>query len=426
MNCGKHTLASIFLSDSMEYSWCFFSYSRYCLVVFLALCSQELREASTLISTDHLKAIFFYACEELPLMCWTSNLGSCMFYLLNSLISQVEEKNIPCYFIPENNTIDHLSEDEIQIISERLNNLRWNPLQHIFSLVKDREFAWEIQQVITEDMDQFKITHNVRESVLNCFIPHAIKSARNSILRRRFKVAVDTLQNAYEDRLTVATCDDQVPFQSFFNEAVQGIPLDCQWWFLLYSDEKLGMTMSSDLSLNLEPVTLSEIMDPSLVKDYASHLIPAAMALSKCQFITNFAWFLLTKYRTQQAIDNLMVCIVTYREKLGLENNPQCAPEVLEKYFDFNERTIYKALVYLYYGLHRLRQEETFVYQFDVVKVVCEKLDCREVFSQACSIASAVDKEASQYLAQRFHSCQKSDPSIVQELFLDTIITTEM
>lgn len=389
-------------------------------MVFMALCTQELK-GSTLITREHLKRVFFYACEELPDECWTSNLGSCIFYLLDSLIAHVERKNIPCYFISQNNTIDHFSEIQIKEVVEKLNILRVNPLQYVVSLTKDHQLGLEILQVIVQDIEQFKVIHSVRESVLNCFVPHAIKLARDNILRRHFKTAMDTLQTAYEDRLTVATCDDQVPFQSFFNEAVQGIPLDSQWWFFLYSDEKLGMTMSSDMSLNLQPVTLGEIVDPAIAKDYACHLIPQAMAYNRCQLLTNFAWFLLSKYRTQQAIEYLVLCITAYRERLLYEENPECPPETIEKYQDFNERTLYKVLVYLYSALYRQKQEDSFTHYFEIVRIVCEKLNIREAYYQAYSLANFMDANWAKYWDGMYRSCKNSDPSINKDLFLDTI-----
>ncbi|XP_062622180.1 uncharacterized protein LOC134283718 [Saccostrea cucullata] len=393
---------------------------RYCLTVFLELCIFGL-EGCTAITKNHLKRVFFYACEELPVDCWASNMGSCLFYLLESLISQIEQKNIPCYFIRQNNTIDHLSEEQINEAREKIGLLRGSPLQYLLNLSKDSDYGLEVQQMIMEDMAQFKLTHNVRESVLNCFIPYAIKLARSYILRRRFKTAMDTLQTAYEDRLTVATCDDQVPFQSIFSEAVQGIPFDSQWWFLLYSDEKLGMTMSSDLSLNQQPVTLGELVGPSIAKDYANHLIPQHMAYERCQLYTNFAWFLLSKYRTQQAVEYLSLCITTYKDKLDLESNPSCPPESLEQYHDFNERTMYKVLVYLYQALYRQKQEHTFVHYFDVVSKVCERLDCREAYSKAYYMAQQLDERWANIWAEKCRVCQRSDPSIDYDLFVDTI-----
>ncbi|XP_061188529.1 uncharacterized protein LOC133196686 [Saccostrea echinata] len=398
---------------------------RYCLLVFLEVCSHGLG-GSTLITKGHLMRVFFYVCEELPVDCWASNMGSCLFYLLESLISQIEQKNIPCYFIRQNNTIDYLKEEQINEAREKFGMIRGNPLQYLFSLAKDGESGLEVQQMIMEDMAQFKLTHNVRESVLNSFIPYAIKMARAYILQRRFKTAMDTLQTAYEDRLTVATCDDQVPFQSFFSEAVQGIPFDSQWWFLLYADEKLGMTMSSDMSLNQQPVTLGELVGPSTAKDYASHLIPQSMAYERCQLFTNFAWFLLTKYRTQQAVEYLLLCITAYKDKLDLERNPECPPESLEQYHDFNERTMYKVLVYLYYALHRQKLEHTFINYFEIVDTVCEKLGCREAYSQAYYLAKQVDEHWSNHWLQKYHSCKKSDPTINYDLFVDTIQNPEV
>lgn len=390
----------------------------------MAICSHGLRDI--FISTDFLKAVFFYACEELPLDCWSSSIGSCLFYLFISLVTHIENKCIPCYFISRNNTIDHWSSDQIKDALDKLNTLRcWSLFQHVLDMVKDREMGLEFQRVIMEDKEQFKITRNSRESVLNCFVPYAIKIARSNILRKQFNEALDTLQSAFEDRLTVATCDDQVPFQSFFNEAVQGLSLDSQWWFLLYSDEKLGMHMSSELSLNMQPVTLGEVVGDAYAKDYASHLVPAPMVSNRCQLLTNLAWFLLMKYRTKQAVDCLILCISVYREKLDYESHPDCSVEILEKYFDFNERTMFKVLIYLYYGLGRQRMQDNFAYYFDVARVVCEKLDCREAYSRACAMSSVLNEEMYQYWSQKYQTCERSDPSLEDELFLETILPSE-
>ena len=87
-------------------------------------------KAFGVLSTYLLKTALFWHCEREYLEVWKQGeIGSCFLSYVELLVSYLEERNWPHYFIPENNLIGHLDADNIQRLLAVLKKIHKKPLK---------------------------------------------------------------------------------------------------------------------------------------------------------------------------------------------------------------------------------------------------------------------------------------------------------
>lgn len=91
-----------------------------------------------LLSSYHMKTVFFHSCERIRVKYWRENMGSCILYFLDVLIECVRKGNIPSFFIPENNLIDYFTEEELIILEEELTEIRSKPLDQLLAFFDNK------------------------------------------------------------------------------------------------------------------------------------------------------------------------------------------------------------------------------------------------------------------------------------------------
>jgi len=161
---------------------------RYCYILFRALCSQEFEQEQIIMSV-HLKSIFFRACEQIAPDIWTTKPGACLFYLMDSLSSHIDNKNIPDYFITSNNLIDHLSDSQLLSCSEKMMSLRSQPFSYLTAMAhrQKNHYATNVVESVRDDIFLFKEHRNTRESMLQTLVPISIRLAGEYIRSKNFK-----------------------------------------------------------------------------------------------------------------------------------------------------------------------------------------------------------------------------------------------
>lgn len=87
-------------------------------------------KAFGVLSTYLLKTALFWHCEKEYSRLWQQGeIGSCFLSYVKLLISYLEKRNWPHYFIPENNLIGHLEADNLQGLLAALKIIHTNPLK---------------------------------------------------------------------------------------------------------------------------------------------------------------------------------------------------------------------------------------------------------------------------------------------------------
>ncbi|XP_060077555.1 uncharacterized protein LOC132557086 [Ylistrum balloti] len=367
---------------------------RYIFLVFKALCSQEFTE-DDLITSVHLKSIFFYACEQLPCDIWMTRPGSCVFYLLDALFTCIQERNVPDYFLSTNNLIDHFDEDQHKQILQKIMTLRNDPLSNLLKIgQKNRIYnAERILTLVTNDINVFHEHHSARRSVLEALVPISIDIAKYNIHTYSYKQALELLQEAYEERLAISTCEDALPFTAFLTQATDGCPVENQWWFYLNVDQQLHTTLCADLSMNMQPVALEELVGKDVAQTLVGTLIPAVMAHKLCRFCSDMAAHLYNTYHTQKCLPFLLYNLDRYREKrqrfaLGntqgqrqyFPNNRQpFTDEDEDDYTDSNALRVFNQLFIVYNRLNQLWIFQDLIPEFENL---CEIINTRHAYTK--------------------------------------------
>ncbi|XP_031558542.1 uncharacterized protein LOC116294980 [Actinia tenebrosa] len=119
---------------------------RKCYILFKMLHKTALKEPK-LLATYHLKNILFEALEETEgsASMWTEvNLIPCLYFLLDKLISHLENGRVMSYFIEGYNLIDHYPAENIKEVLEKVKAVRKAPEKYL--MMFDAKFAFDFSK----------------------------------------------------------------------------------------------------------------------------------------------------------------------------------------------------------------------------------------------------------------------------------------
>ncbi|XP_077868706.1 uncharacterized protein LOC100377009 [Saccoglossus kowalevskii] len=103
---------------------------RNCYLVLKSFWRRFLKKPKVL-SSYHLKTTLFWRCEKIPPIQWTKeNMGERFLELIDDIIAGLTKRNIPNFFIPENNMLSHVLETDILEVLEKVKDVRRNPLAY--------------------------------------------------------------------------------------------------------------------------------------------------------------------------------------------------------------------------------------------------------------------------------------------------------
>ncbi|XP_061180401.1 uncharacterized protein LOC133188944 [Saccostrea echinata] len=108
---------------------------RQCFLLFNMLCVHVISEG--MVTQQHIRSIFFYACENLGTSLWYKNPAYCVLYLLDQLVDAIKQKFLPDYFVKKNNLLDYLTDLQSSQLERRFTTIRRRPLEELFSLAEN-------------------------------------------------------------------------------------------------------------------------------------------------------------------------------------------------------------------------------------------------------------------------------------------------
>ena len=145
---------------------------RQCFLLFNMLSVHVISEG--MIHQQHIRSIFFYACENLNSSLWHKNPAYCVLYLLDQLIDAVKQKFLPDYFVKKNNLLDSLSDLQSSQLERRFTTIRRRPLEELFSLAENYTildvfpYNTEIKKLFTQvlaDAKGYKSSDQAKKTV---------------------------------------------------------------------------------------------------------------------------------------------------------------------------------------------------------------------------------------------------------------------
>lgn len=226
-------IAKSVVTDAQRQCYIYFKILRY-------LCLKDLE----VISSYCLKTVFFYACEAIPKSYWENHIGQCLLYLLDSLIACVKQRNIPSFFIPKNNLVDHVPEEKWQEVEARLMKIRKDPISPILkftdtAVISNIEIPFVFRKNIAyvlEDMEKFKVHRDIRKSAFDAFFTTSFRMGLLLLDKGKPKEAVQILIDSYP---MINRDLGPMPLLYYLNEA--SILIQDSRLFLLLLQELFGM-----------------------------------------------------------------------------------------------------------------------------------------------------------------------------------------
>ncbi|XP_060564626.1 uncharacterized protein LOC132723846 [Ruditapes philippinarum] len=379
-------------------------YQKYGYIIFSAFCTQTMRHCKSITST-HLKSVFFYACERIPTEFWESCPGACVLYMLDELLRYVKTKHLPNYFVSSQNMIDHLVDRDLLEIEEQIVLLRSQPvlfLRQINESLRESPCGNSIIDKVSDDFVRFKEHRSLKMSTLEVFIPATIDTAHRFIRNRCFEDGFDYLSQAFQERLSVSTCDDSVPFQMFLSGAVSGLDLDTLVWFSAYTDRQLEGQMSKSLVRetcgDLHLVKIKDILPASVVGSYGDTEVPYEFARNLCTFCHDFAKFLFKTNKLSEILPILYHCHDTFVKKTEAMKNVQVTDwknsrEDLNT-DDFTDEPMFNIYTAMFMVYKKQHQVEFFRAVMPVVQAIVERIHTRWAYSCLCCIYTALGDSA--------------------------------
>ena len=107
---------------------------RQCYILLKLIVMRQLKPCSVVCSY-HLKTIFLWQCEKIIPSKWSlgPGLAATFLCLLDELLYCLATHQLPHYFIPENNLLEHVDADFLVDAARSLSHLRRDPLQHVLA-----------------------------------------------------------------------------------------------------------------------------------------------------------------------------------------------------------------------------------------------------------------------------------------------------
>ncbi|XP_053372890.1 uncharacterized protein LOC123561569 [Mercenaria mercenaria] len=394
-------------------------YQKYCYIVFYALCTHTMHHLKS-ISSSHFKSVFFYACERIPAEYWESCPGACVFYMLNELLRYVRAKDLPNYFVHDNNMIDHLMEKDLKEIEEHVILLR-SQLVLFLRQINETLFMLPhgntVIDKISDDIAKFKEHKSLKRSTLEVFIPATIDTAHYYIRMRSLEQGYEILSQAFQQRLSVSTCDDSVPFQIFLTGAVSGLDLDSLVWFSAYTDRQLEGQISKSLVRetcgDLHLVRINDILPADVVGSYGNTEVPAEFLARICAFCHDFAKFLFQTNKLSEILPILYHCHELFVKKLedtkshrstNSKNDEQPSNE------DFTDEAMFDIYIAMYTVYKKQQQLEFFRPVMRVVDAIVERIHTRGVYNCLCHMYLSLGDTDKRVISSNIYAQLPKDP----------------
>ena len=177
-----------------------------------SLVDYQLRLVAHKLKVVHLRSIFFYACEVIPEVMWKESLGSCVIYMASQLLSELKSRNIPNYFIKENNMIDQYVESAVDAIVEQIEPIRFFPIETMIFMAERYGISLiDIKTKVVKDIDLYVEDVDLEGSIQRNFIPVQLGIVHRHISALQFSQAHVLLCKTYDMHRTRPAMKDGSP-----------------------------------------------------------------------------------------------------------------------------------------------------------------------------------------------------------------------
>ncbi|XP_052287021.1 uncharacterized protein LOC127882430 [Dreissena polymorpha] len=329
-------------------------HQKYCFLVANGMCFEVLNSL-LYFKLEWIINPFLYCCERCPSEFWESNYGACVTMIIDEIRRCFTLKHLPNYFIPAWNMIGTLDDFDISAVVGSLENLRAEPLLVLrqldenFKAIPDAETTYNKVKTASEQFLGSKIT------TLNVFVPCMIDIAKYNINKGCYDLALESMNEAYQTRLSVATCEDAMSYEIFIQECFSGLTTTGKIWFATYVDKQLqgqlSRTLIQQVMEGCPMKKICEILEKDISGYYGPSEVPVSMAIHFDNFCHDYAMFLVLVHKVSDALPILYDCHKRYQHYLKIG-------EDFHKFSDETMLAVYSGI----FALHK-RQQHTDVFR---------------------------------------------------------------
>ena len=169
-----------------------------CYILMKTIVMHELNHSNVLTSY-HLKTVFFWQCEKIPASEWSKDTGLAvnLLWLLDELVYCVATHCLPHYFTPENNLFHHINPDFLSDVARTISSIRRDPLRHVLAFNKRFRFPFslvscDLAYILSDIIDDTTMIYDYQQ--------HA------RFLKQLFALILLGKQHMREKRYDEATC----------------------------------------------------------------------------------------------------------------------------------------------------------------------------------------------------------------------------
>ncbi|XP_052286841.1 uncharacterized protein LOC127882314 isoform X2 [Dreissena polymorpha] len=320
------------LDPDMEWKFCFVDAvtnlfqtalsmnQQYCFLIVFGMCFEVFKHLDV-FSLDWLINPFLFSCERCPSEFWQSHPASCVMLIIENMMLCFKSRCLPNYFIPSWNMIEALSEETAKLVMEILGNMRSEPsvvfrqMRENFNLSPETVEAFE---KVCQDSQNFE---NTKSITLNTFIPCMIDIAKRYIKSAQYICALEGINEAFQSRLSVATCEDSMSFENFIQGCFNGLNTFESGWFATFVDKQLQGQLSRPLIRlvldDREIKRIDEVLEKDIAGFYGSSEVPLSFSYQFDNFCRDYASFLVFVNKMSDALPVLYRCHERYQDYLS-------------------------------------------------------------------------------------------------------------
>ena len=191
---------------------------KYCFYVFKALVEFQTKGLDCQIPTYLLQTTLFYACESIPPETFRNSCGGSVLFMIDLLLKWFRKRNLPNYFIKDNNMIDHWRWSDGNDICDKIETLRLFPCMvlHFISESHGLTHSWLIDSIMAS-VKRFKEDRNIHFVIENTFNPTTFYFANYHLISYRdYEGTLAELNEAFEKNLVWS--GESVDFRKFLDE----------------------------------------------------------------------------------------------------------------------------------------------------------------------------------------------------------------
>ena len=176
-----------------------------CYMLFKYLFKYCIARVSRGLTSYHCKTTFFWVCERKPSVDWKEhNVTECVKWLLETLVNYLRDRNLPHYYISENNLICEMSETSVAACIKDVESVFESPAKFVLSIAENHRLSFlsrdvSLQNLLQPLSESSSTTTKLLRGYLLTFLSEMLDKGEIGLL-------ISIISQEWASDITVETC----------------------------------------------------------------------------------------------------------------------------------------------------------------------------------------------------------------------------